>query len=79
MRKLQLSGTFSRSMSDTLSPGTSAHILSDMINMQARYPIRKLYFTAGYTRFKQDIGLAGATPTNVTTYYFGLSRWFNFF
>jgi len=50
-----------------------------MINMQARYPIRKLYFTAGYTRFKQDIGLAGATPTNVTTYYFGLSRWFNFF
>jgi hypothetical protein len=79
IRRLQLSASFSRSLGSTLSPVTDNHNYSNMLNMQARYPIRKLYFTAGYTKFRQGISATGTAPTDVTTYFLGLSRWFNFF
>ncbi len=79
LRKLHLAASFSRSLSDTLSPTVGTRTHSNVFHMQARYPIRKLYFTAGYTRFQQGLGTTGAAPTDVTTYYFGLSRWFNIF
>jgi hypothetical protein len=33
----------------------------------------------GYTRLRQSVGTPGTPPLDVTTYYIGLSRWFNFF
>lgn len=79
LRKLQLTAAFSRNLSNTLSPATDNRIYSNMYNMQARYPLRKLYLTGGYTRFQQGLGAAGTNPTDLTTYFVGISRWFNFF
>ena len=79
IRRLQLTGSFSRSLSNTLSPTLDTRTHTNMFNVQARYPVRKLYLTGGYTRFQQGLGSAGTNPTDVTTYYVGVSRWFNFF
>jgi hypothetical protein len=43
------------------------------------YQFRKVYFYAGYIRLRQIVSAAGTPPTSLTSYYFGLSRWFNFF
>jgi hypothetical protein len=43
------------------------------------YQFRKVYFYAGYIRLRQIVSAAGTPPTSLASYYFGLSRWFNFF
>lgn len=43
------------------------------------YQARKLYFTAGATRYAQSVIGASAGSSNAVSYYFGLSRWFNLF
>jgi hypothetical protein len=78
-RKMQLSGTFSRNLTGTFFPEGQRNSFNNVLNMQLRYPIRKLFFTAGYTNFRQQFSTTGSIPTNLTTYYFGLSRWFNIF
>jgi len=79
IHRIQITGSFSKSTGSTVSPTLDSHNYSQMINLQLRYPVRKLYITSGYTNFKQGIGTSSTVPTNVTTYYFGISRWFNFF
>jgi hypothetical protein len=44
-----------------------------------QYRLRKIFVNAGYTRLNQSIGTPGTLPLNVTSYYVGISRWFNFF
>jgi hypothetical protein len=79
IHRMEFSGSYARNWGDTQSPNVLSNTYNDIILAQLRYPIRKLYFTAGYTRLKQGISSTGVPPTDVTTYYFGLSRWFNFF
>jgi hypothetical protein len=43
------------------------------------YQFRKLYFTSGYSRLEQGFSAAGTKPEIISSYYMGLSRWFNFF
>jgi hypothetical protein len=48
-------------------------------NGQLRYPWRKMYLDGGVTRVSQTLSTAGATGVTFTTYFVGISRWFNFF
>jgi hypothetical protein len=41
--------------------------------------LRKIFINGGYTQLHQDVGTVGSVPVKVTTYYIGISRWFNFF
>lgn len=64
-----------------------------MLNGLLMYHYRKVFINAGFTRFRQETGgvgsgvgtgvgsgLGGASqPGTVTSYYFGISRWFKFF
>jgi hypothetical protein len=77
LRKLVLSGAYSRAISNTLSD-TISHNNTEIYNAQMQYHLRRIGLQAGYTRFTQGISAVGA-PQNTTTYFVGFSRWFDFF
>ncbi len=77
VRRLSIAGTFSRAISDTVS-STYSHNNTEVFNAQMQYRLRRIGLLAGYTRFTQGISAVGA-PANTTTYFVGVSRWFDFF
>ena len=77
VRRLSISGTFSRAISDTIS-STYSHNNTEIFNAQMQYHLRRIGLLAGYTRFTQGISAVGA-PVNTTSYFVGVSRWFDFF
>jgi hypothetical protein len=77
IRRLLISGGFSRSISNTLGQ-TLSHNDTQVYNAQMQYHLRRIGLQAGYTRFTQGISAAG-TPASTTAYFVGFSRWFDFF
>jgi hypothetical protein len=76
-RRLIISGSYNRAISNTLGEMFS-HNSTDIYNAQLQYHLRKIGLQAGYTRFGQGISAAG-TPANTTSYFVGVTRWFDFF
>ena len=79
VRRLTISGGYAQSSGDTIDPVMSVFTKNNLINTSMQYRLRKIYVNGGYTRLTQSVGAAGKAPINVTTYYIGISRWFNFF
>jgi hypothetical protein len=78
-RKLNINGSYSRSNSYTQNSTITSTNLSDQIYSRLTYQFRKVSFNAGYARVQQLISASGTPPTTISTFYFGLSRWFDFF
>jgi hypothetical protein len=76
-RRLVISGNFNRAISDTMGQ-TISHNNMEIYNAQLQYHLRKIGLQAGYTRFTQGISAVGA-PASSTSYFVGISRWFDFF
>jgi len=79
IRRMVLTGTYSRSLSDTLSNGVFSKNNTEVFYSQLQYRLRRISVLAGYTRFTQGISASGQAPGTVNSYYGGISRWFNFF
>jgi len=79
LKRLTIGGSYTRVNSNTMSLTGNSVNLTDQLGSRVDYQFRKVYFYAGYIRLRQVVTAAGAPPTSLTTYYFGLSRWFNFF
>lgn len=77
LKRMVFSGNFSRSISDTIASATS-HNNTDIYNAQMQYHLRRIGLQAGYIRFTQGISAIG-TPANTTSYFVGMTRWFDFF
>lgn len=77
IRKLTISTNFSRAISNTMG-STFSHNNTEIINSQLQYHLRKIGLQAGYTRFTQGISAAG-TPANTTSFFVGVTRWFDIF
>ncbi len=77
LRRLVFSGSFSRSISNTIA-STTSHNSTEIFNAQMQYHLRRIGLQAGYTRFTQGISAIGA-PANNTSYFVGMTRWFDFF
>jgi hypothetical protein len=77
VKRLSISGSFSRAISDTIA-STTSHNNMEIFNAQMQYHLRRVGLQAGYTRFTQGISAIGA-PVNNTTYFVGMTRWFDFF
>ena len=52
---------------------------SNEFNSQVQYQARKLWFQSGYSRLGQSFSGSNTGPEIVSSLYFGVSRWFNFF
>src|ERR1035441_1116729 len=77
LKRLSISGSFNRAISNTIAASTS-HNNMEIFNAQMQYHLRRIGLQAGYTRFTQGISAIG-TPVNSTTYFVGMTRWFDFF
>jgi len=77
VKRLSVSGTFNRAISNTIA-STTSHNNMEIFNAQMQYHLRKIGLLAGYTRFTQGISAIGA-PANTTSYFVGMTRWFDFF
>lgn len=78
-KRLILSFSYAKSDGSTVDPLASVYTHNTLINATMQYRIRKLFVNGGFTRLNQNVGALGTTPLDVTTYYIGISRWFNFF
>jgi hypothetical protein len=74
-----MSATYAHSDSNTSNSTTSSSNLNRQFNSIIQYRVRKLYFTSGYARLEQGFSNSGTAPEVVSSYYLGISRWFNFF
>lgn len=77
VKRLVIAGSFSRAISNTIG-STTSHNNTEIANAQLQYHLRKIGFQAGYTRFTQGISAVG-TPANTTSFFVGVTRWFDFF
>ena len=78
-RRLTLSGGYASSDGSTVDPVQSTFSNNQIYNIIFQYRLRKIFVNGGYTELHQDVGTVGSVPVKVTTYYIGISRWFNFF
>ncbi len=81
-RGLSFSAAWSKANSSTLGQGVGALTSineSQLITGLLTYRYRKLNFNASVVQFRQSISASGTPPSSITTYYFGVSRWFKLF
>jgi len=79
VKHLILSASYSSANSDTTSNSVSSTNQSTELSSLVQYQYRKLNFTSGFARLQQGFSTSGTVPEVVSSYYFGVSRWFNFF
>ncbi len=79
LRKLIIAGSYAKSTSNTLSNGISSANKNSQYNALIQYRLRKLNIVSGYARMEQGFGITTSKPEIISSYYMGLSRWFNFF
>lgn len=79
MKKLILGATYAKSTSNTISNGLSSANDNSQYNALIQYQVRKLTFVSGYSRLQQGFSSTGTQPEIVSSYFMGLSRWFNLF
>jgi hypothetical protein len=79
LRNLGISTSYSKSDSNTVSPLQLSNNGSTMYYGLLQYRLRKLVFSAGATNFRQEISTSGTLPSVVTSYSFGVTRWFKAF
>lgn len=79
IKRLTLSGSYSRAFSDTFSTALTSNNRSEMITARVQYQFRQMFFQGGYSKLDQGFSISGLPPTMISSYYVGVSRWFNFF
>jgi len=70
--------SYSKALSNTQGDSTDSNNKIEQLNMYLQYQFRKMYFTGGYSRLTQSFSSNGNLPAMVGSFYFGISRWFNF-
>ena len=81
IRGLTISASYSKAFSDTSTNeagGVNSNNRTEQINARIQYLVRKIYFQAGYLKLTQSFSVSGM-PATLSSFYFGLARWFNFF
>jgi len=79
VKKLILAAAYAKSRTNTTSDTITSSNQNNEFNTLIQYQYRKLYFTSGYSRLEQGFTITGTKPEVLSTYYVGVSRWFNFF
>ena len=79
IQKLSITASYGKSTSNTTSSGIASTNRNDQYNALVQYQARKLYFNSGYARLGQSFSGSGSPPEVVSSFYIGVSRWFNFF
>ena len=79
VKKMTISASFAKANSNTMIGAAGSMNANEELNTYFQYQFRKMYLTAGFSRLQQSFSASNTLPANVSSYYFGISRWFNFF
>ncbi len=79
IKNLNLSFSWSRFLSTGTGAGLFSNVSAETYLGSATYQYRKIDFIANYSQSHQGASNTSAAPSNITVYYFGISRWFDFF
>ncbi len=79
IRRLTISFGYANSNGTTTDALMNTAVSNQLYNVISQYRLRKIYVNSGFTHLRQSLGTPGTIPVQVTTYYIGVSRWFNFF
>jgi hypothetical protein len=79
VKGLILSASYAKSISNTSNDGIASANQNNEFNSLIQYQVRKLNFTSGYSRLEQGFSASGTQPEVISSFYIGVSRWFNFF
>ncbi len=79
VKGLSINASYAKTRSNTLNGTSSSNNLTTQGNVFMQYMFRKMYFAAGYSRLLQGFSATGQPPVWVSSYYAGISRWFNLF
>ncbi len=79
MRRLTLSASYARADSNSNVLGIASWNNTKQINTLFQYQFRKMYLNGGYSNLVQGFSTSGLPAENVSAFYIGVSRWFNFF
>jgi hypothetical protein len=78
-KRLTISASYGKANSNFfLYPAASANE-NDEFNAIVQYQFRKMYLTGGVSRLEQGFSASGLPPQMISSFYIGVSRWFNFF
>ena len=78
-RRLTIASSFARAYGNSNVLGILSSNNTEQINVLLQYQFRKMYLTGGYSRLEQGFSASGTPPEKISAFYFGVSRWFNFF
>ncbi len=79
VKKLILAAAYAKSISTTSGATNASANQNNEMNALVQYQYRKLNFTSGYARLEQGFSASGTQPEVISSFYIGVSRWFNFF
>lgn len=79
IRGLTVAAAFAKANSNTNNAGLASWNNTQQFNTLVQYQFRKMYFTGGYSRLEQGFSASSTPPAMISSFYFGVSRWFNFF
>jgi hypothetical protein len=78
-RRLTISASYAKANSNTLSDGIGSSNTFEEMNTLIQYQFRKMYLTGGYAQLSQGFSASGLPPAKVSSFFVGVTRWFNFF
>ena len=79
LRKLTVSATYSKSLTNTVNAGIGSSNEFRGMNALLQYQFRKMYLTGGYANLSQGFSASGLPPAKISSFFLGVTRWFNFF
>jgi hypothetical protein len=79
IKHLVINGAWSKALANTTTPTLLSNSGGTNYYGYLGYDYRKLIFTAGVTKFNQFVSTSGEPPTMLTSFSFGVQRWFKGF
>ena len=79
IHRLTLSASYAHSESNTGNSLGGSTNTTKIFTTLSQYQFRKMYFSAGFSQLTQGFTAAGTVPQTISSFYIGISRWFNFF
>ena len=78
-KKFTIGASYARANNNNLFDSVASTSSTIQYNAILQYQFRKVYMTGGYTRLQQGFSTSTTGPAVVSSFYVGVSRWFNFF
>ena len=79
IKRLTIGASYSRATSNTTHAGIGSWNANKQLNTFFQYQFRKMYLNGGYASLSQGFSASPTAPATVSSYFLGVSRWFNFF